>query len=186
MTRTTGQSSSPLANTAPQTASDSGRSRSVNYPGHPSVPLRGITRDFTVAVFVVRHGTVLLHWHRKLSRWLPPGGHIEPNELPDEAAHREVLEETGVPIELRGPHGLSLDDNQDLPRQLITPAGIQLEDIAAGHQHIDLVYFAVPDDSYDVEAALPDQVGWYGSGEWAALNLTTEIIAWCERAVDET
>jgi hypothetical protein len=44
------------------------------------------TRDFTVAVFVVHQGRVLLHFHEKLRRWLPPGGHIEPNELPDDAA----------------------------------------------------------------------------------------------------
>src|SRR6188472_2873662 len=43
------------------------------------------TRDFTVAVFVVHVGRVILHRHRKLGIWLPPGGHIEPNELPDEA-----------------------------------------------------------------------------------------------------
>ena len=44
-----------------------------------------LTREFTVAVFVVHDDRVLLHFHRKLSLWLPPGGHIEPNELPDEA-----------------------------------------------------------------------------------------------------
>ena len=40
-------------------------------------------RHFTVAVFVVRDGKVLLHWHRKLGMWLPPGGHIERGELPE-------------------------------------------------------------------------------------------------------
>jgi len=29
-------------------------------------------RHFTVAVFVVHGGRVLLHWHRKLEMWLPP------------------------------------------------------------------------------------------------------------------
>jgi ADP-ribose pyrophosphatase YjhB (NUDIX family) len=33
---------------------------------------------------------VLLVYHRKLAMWLPPGGHVEPNELPDDAAVREV------------------------------------------------------------------------------------------------
>ncbi len=56
----------------------------------------GPTRDITVAVFVTDGRAVLLHLHQTLGRWLPPGGHIEPNELPDEAAVREVLEETGV------------------------------------------------------------------------------------------
>ena len=33
-----------------------------------------VIREFTVAVFVIHDGQVLLHWHRKLQRWLPPGG----------------------------------------------------------------------------------------------------------------
>ena len=35
--------------------------------------LMAITRDFTVAVFVVHADRVLLHFHRKLGMWLPPG-----------------------------------------------------------------------------------------------------------------
>src|SRR5215207_2100901 len=35
-------------------------------------------RHFTVAVFVAWEGKVLLHWHRKLGMWLPPGGHRRP------------------------------------------------------------------------------------------------------------
>ena len=63
---------------------------------------RRTDRHFTVAVFVVWEGKVLLHWHRKLEMWLPPGGHIEDGELPDEAALREVREETGLWAELVG------------------------------------------------------------------------------------
>jgi pimeloyl-ACP methyl ester carboxylesterase len=36
-----------------------------------------IGRHFTVAVFVVWEGKVLLHLHRMLGIWLPPGGHID-------------------------------------------------------------------------------------------------------------
>lgn len=67
----------------------------------PASPV-GIPRHFTVAVFVVHEGRVLLNVHPKLGIWLPPGGHIELNELPDEAAVREVQEETGVQAELVG------------------------------------------------------------------------------------
>jgi 8-oxo-dGTP pyrophosphatase MutT (NUDIX family) len=74
-----------------------------------------LTRDFTVAVFVVHDGKVLLHFHKKLNRWLPPGGHIEPNELPDEAAVREVLEESGVACTLLGDPRMRYDD-PSLPR----------------------------------------------------------------------
>ena len=48
------------------------------------------------SAYVVHAGCVLLVHHRKLSRWLAPGGHLRPGETPDECAAREVLEETGV------------------------------------------------------------------------------------------
>jgi 8-oxo-dGTP pyrophosphatase MutT (NUDIX family) len=139
-------------------------------------PLDDPSRDFTVAVFVVHDHRVLLHYHQKLGRWLPPGGHIDPNELPDEAAAREVFEETGVLATLIGAPALAIDD-PSLPRQLTQPAGIQLEDISPGHQHIDFVYFA------SGSPAEPRQgVGWHGPADWAALELTAEVAAWCDLA----
>ena len=65
---------------------------------HPVVSPGEVLRHFTVAVFVVHGGRVLLHYHAKLGKWLPPGGHIEDSELPDVAAVREVLEETGLTV----------------------------------------------------------------------------------------
>ena len=137
-----------------------------------------LSRDFTVAVFVVHEGRVLLHFHKKLDRWLPPGGHIEPNELPDEAAVREVLEETGVTCTLSGGKRMSYDD-PSLPLQLVTPAGIQLEQIGSDHQHIDLIYFATGSPAKPRE-----QVGWYALNELGPLALTDEVLAWCQLAVE--
>lgn len=135
-------------------------------------------------MFVVHDARVLLHFHRKLGKWLPPGGHIEDDELPDDAALREVLEETGLHVRLVGGRGLPVD----YPTQLVIPAGIQVEDIYAGHQHIDLVYFAVPaaGAALDPELSARDQVGWYGAHELAALGANDEIQAWARRALAET
>ncbi len=139
--------------------------------------LEGVTRDFTVAVFVVWRGRTLLHQHKKLGLWLPCGGHIEPDELPDEAALREVLEESGVAVELVGESALSAP----APRQLVRPRGVQLEPIAPGHEHIDLIYFARPTAGYG-GLLLPDDpsLGWYDSEALAGLELTGEIRAWTE------
>ncbi|PWU23472.1 NUDIX hydrolase [Candidatus Cerribacteria bacterium 'Amazon FNV 2010 28 9'] len=55
-----------------------------------------VKRCLVVAGWTVHKGKTLLVKHKKLGMWLAPGGHIEENELPHEAAEREFFEETGV------------------------------------------------------------------------------------------
>jgi len=95
------------------------------------------TRDFVASVFIVSDGKVLLIHHKKMGLWLPPGGHIDENELPTECAVREAKEETGLDIELVG-----REENFERVMVMLHPKIVQLEDIEPGHQHIDLVYFA--------------------------------------------
>ncbi len=104
---------------------------------HLDDPVPPVTRDFTATTFVVHEGRTLLLLHRKLGKWFPPGGHIDPDELPDQAAIREVHEETGLEVELLA-HGNQLGNVRVLPQ----PYCILLEDITPTHQHIDLIYFA--------------------------------------------
>jgi 8-oxo-dGTP pyrophosphatase MutT (NUDIX family) len=112
--------------------------------------------------------------------WLPPGGHIEENELPDEAAVREVLEETGLGVRLVGERREDIAD----PVQLYRPAGVQLENIGPGHQHIDLIYFARPSGSTRIRDDFSeDKVGWYGPEDWDEMRLNAEVRGWCERAL---
>lgn len=56
------------------------------------------------AVLLVQEGSVLLVRHRKGGRtyWLLPGGGVEFCEPAPEAARREVLEETGLEVEVQG------------------------------------------------------------------------------------
>jgi 8-oxo-dGTP pyrophosphatase MutT (NUDIX family) len=101
-------------------------------------------RHFTATAFVVRGDATLLHWHRRLGQWMPPGGHIEPDEDPPAAALREVCEETGLVCEI-----VSKSPNLqfDYPEQLAAPYTILLEDIPGPgerHKHIDLIYFVRP------------------------------------------
>ncbi|AVT30967.1 NUDIX hydrolase [Plantactinospora sp. BC1] len=43
-------------------------------------------------------GSVLLVDHVNAGLWLPPGGHVDPDEHPAETARREAWEELGVPV----------------------------------------------------------------------------------------
>ena len=108
---------------------------------------RPVERHFTVSGFVSQQGHTALHWHR-LGLWLPPGGHIEPDEDPITAVLREVREETGLVAEVV-PTAHAYAHTQ--PRQLAPPVTIGVYDIAAGdlhlpraHQHVDFVYFTRP------------------------------------------
>jgi 8-oxo-dGTP pyrophosphatase MutT (NUDIX family) len=96
-----------------------------------------ITRDWAATTFVVHQGETLLLHHRKLDKWLPPGGHIDPHELPDLAALREVEEETGLRVALLDP-GAQLGT----VRRLAQPLCMLLETITPEHEHIDLIYVA--------------------------------------------
>jgi ADP-ribose pyrophosphatase YjhB (NUDIX family) len=145
----------------------------------------GVVREWTVATFVVHQGRVLLLFHAKLGLWLPPGGHIEYGELPDDAAVREVLEETGVRCRLVGEHGVEVE----YPRQLIRPIGIQVEDIRPGVQHIDLVYFAVAEaDGWMIpeEFVTKERAGWYAPFDLPALGANDEIQQWVKKFMAAT
>ena len=74
-------------------------------------------------------GRTALHWHRKLQLWLPPGGHIDPNEDMAQAVVREVLEETGIAARIV-PH-VQAPPFTNLP-QLPVPLAIIVADVAEG------------------------------------------------------
>ena len=87
---------------------------------------------FTGSAWVVSadgRRTLLTH-HRKLDRWLQPGGHADGDPDLARVALREAEEETGVP-------GLRLEDGTifDLDRHWIPPRGE-----VPGHWHYDARY----------------------------------------------
>ncbi len=96
--------------------------------------------DFTASVYIVRDGKVLLHWHKKHTRWMQPGGHIELDEDPNQAAIRETKEETGFDIELIGSpqSSIPIGDGSDI----IPPRFLNRHHATDTHEHIDCTYFA--------------------------------------------
>lgn len=98
-----------------------------------------ITRHFTVTTTIVHKNKVLLHFHKSLGIWIPIGGHIDRDELPEEAAVREAKEEAGLAIALyNADKKVGVRD----VRQLIVPVHIMLHNINDFHQHIDFAYYA--------------------------------------------
>lgn len=97
--------------------------------------------DFTVAIFVVHEGRVLVVHHRKLDKWLPLGGHVELDEDPEQAALREAFEESGLEIELVGERPPTTEPGT---RALIAPRFLDIHRIHDGHEHVGMIYWARP------------------------------------------
>lgn len=98
--------------------------------------------DFTTTVYIVFKNKVLLHKHKKLGIWLPPGGHIELDEDPNEGAMREAKEETGLDVQLVGE--AAEYDSVYGARDLIPPKFLNRHyfDTSRTHEHVDFAYFA--------------------------------------------
>jgi 8-oxo-dGTP pyrophosphatase MutT (NUDIX family) len=95
--------------------------------------------DFTAGAYIVYEQKVLLVLHKKLTRWLPVGGHIELHEDPEEALLREIREESGLTVAL---YGAKPDLTSPGTKFLYPPVYLDIHDIEQGHRHIGMVYFA--------------------------------------------
>ncbi len=128
-----------------------------------------IERHHTATAYVTAQGRTLLLWHAKLQMWLPPGGHLEPNEDPVQGALREAMEESGLLVEVIPPPDLLVVEK---PLVVPPPAIILIEDIVRAdqpfHQHIDHVYFSRSARPVDFGAPIPHGVHqWFSRSELA-------------------
>jgi ADP-ribose pyrophosphatase YjhB (NUDIX family) len=140
------------------------------------------TKHYTVTTIIVHQQKVLLHWHEKLQLWLPVGGHIERDELPTTAALREVMEESGLEVEIYDP-----DINMDLTdaKQLTRPAHILLEDIQPGHQHIDFVFYARSETNIlNIPSDKKTNYRWLSADELSQIPLKHNVRILCLDALN--
>jgi 8-oxo-dGTP pyrophosphatase MutT (NUDIX family) len=149
-------------------AADLGRIREF-VAHHPEPFDRGIVEGHLTgsAVVVSAAGDrVLLLHHRKLDRWLQPGGHGDPGETEGEqVALREALEETGI-------EGLSL--HPTAPR----PLDVDVHDIPArkgepAHEHLDLRYLVIAPPRAEIARAVEESndLRWFAWDELPGLGL---------------
>lgn len=128
------------------------------------------TRHFTATCFVVNEDRVLLHFHKKLDKWLPVGGHIDRDELPHQAAEREAKEESDLKVTIEGRERLS-EEVDKLP----SPDKVLLQDINDHHQHIDSVFYVeAEDDDFEAEEGI-EEMAWFSEEEVRDLDASEEI-----------
>jgi len=141
--------------------------------------------DFTVSIFIIEKDRILLVHHRKLNQWLPLGGHIELDEDPETAAHREALEESGLEIEIIGDRPPVTGNGT---RALIAPRFLDIHRITESHEHIGLIYLAKPKSgTLTISPQEHYDIRWFKLAELD--NLTPPVssaIRWyCQKALEE-
>ena len=117
----------------------------------------------------------LLTRHRKLQRWLQPGGHADGDSDLRRVALREACEETGVP-------GLRVEAPIfDLDRHWIPAHGE-----VAGHWHYDVRFLvrATASEAFVVSAE-SDDLAWWSLSDVAGAEFDPSLRRMARRALDQ-
>lgn len=143
-----------------------------------------MNRQFTATVYIFHDKKVLLHKHLKLNKWLPPGGHLEENETPPEAAVREVKEETGLDIIFLEQENLQIEAYNAM--SILRPFLCLLEHFPenkkeAAHQHIDSIYLATVADLTQLEQ-IPSEFQWLTLEE--VQNFNDDVFPDCTKLLE--
>ena len=109
---------------------------------------------------------VLLVHHRRLNRWLLPGGHIEAEDgTPGDAARREVIEETDA----------ELADGKEAPLAGIDVHGIPAKGAEPYHLHHDLIFLFRATSLHLQVSAESHQVAWCNPRDFERYAVPTNV-----------
>lgn len=116
------------------------RSRFTDFiENHPDCFFRSnLKGHITASAFVIDRvaGKILLIHHKKLDKWLQPGGHCDGDEDTLSVAIKEVFEETGVQIPRQDQQVIDLDIHT-IPERKDVPE----------HEHFDVRYLFESDST---------------------------------------
>jgi len=149
---------------------------------------------YTAAGTLIADGKVLLIKHKKLGLWLNPGGHIEPGELPHQAAEREFFEETGVRVKAVDVVGMI---DEEVSEFLPNPISTNLHWISKENywsrvqnktsadeiwkkgceQHINFLYLVQPVAGVELRFDQEETLGidWFGVNEIDGVELAGNV-----------
>jgi 8-oxo-dGTP pyrophosphatase MutT (NUDIX family) len=133
-------------------------------------------KHFTSTIWIITQEEpkrVLLVHHKKYNIWLQPGGHIEYNENPIEAAIREVKEETQIDISPYLTQGKKYSETTLLPSPLFfLEEPIPAHNNEPEHYHLDFIYkVEVPYQEAIRQEEESHDIGWFTYEETQSLDL---------------
>ena len=104
-----------------------------------------LMHHFTASGLVIEQEHILLVNHKRIGAWVPPGGHIEPTELPDETVVREIEEETGLMVEIiSAPLPRTGDPDAFFLKNPVYVQSVLAVEGGERFYHIDLAYLCRP------------------------------------------
>lgn len=131
-------------------------------------------KSITATVYIVNDNRILLHKHKKYNTWFPVGGHLRSDELPHEAAIREVKEETGLDITLLETEHVS---NFDIGRveRIPEPFCLYHED-DINEQFLDFIYIGISSQN-QVEPNITEsqELRWFSKEELQAEEIKIHV-----------
>lgn len=144
-------------------------------------------KHFTASGYVLnkKKTKVLLIKHKKLNKWLPPGGHVEQGELPHETLLRELEEETGVKAKFIS-YGLTVQFDRKKEWMMPSPYFTMLQLIPKNpkekeHLHYDFNYILIAEN--DIKTPDPHEsqnIGWFSLKEVLSLDAFTVVPEICK------
>ncbi len=135
--------------------------------------------------YLVKDKKVLLVHHNKFDKWVPPGGHIEEGETPDQTAKREFQEEVGFEVEIvpSYPSAFSGDDNAT---PIPLPFHMDIEREGFDVPHIGYFYYvkAVADDNISFQTEELFNAGWFSEKDLETLSTFEQVRAVAKFAIE--
>jgi 8-oxo-dGTP pyrophosphatase MutT (NUDIX family) len=142
-------------------------------------------KHFTASAVIIEQGYILLVHHKRIGAWLPPGGHVEENELPHQTAIREAKEETGLNVSIISKNLPVTVDAEAffLPEPLCIHA-VKATEAKGTFYHIDLAYLCHLDSQNGQTAILPQilinheihNASWVELGKLEEVPLAKNVI----------